>query len=214
MTIFFIKRSNLMYQQPPSGGQQPYQPGPSYPNQQPPPQTLQKPSAWHWYRSRGCFLQGAIGCLALCVLIVFGFFCSAAVVSITRSTTASGSTPVVVATTAPQLPTKVSISTPRPTPVPKPMATPTPQSVHYPPTTEADLHSLAAKGDASSIHEFHSESVGLVACPQPKREVTVDPGLTGEPLAEDLLAYFYAQQIDSPCGSVVFAYHTQIGRAS
>src|SRR5437588_8810085 len=54
--------------------------------------------------------------------------------------------------------------------------TPTPQSIHYPPTTQADLQGLAAKGDASVIHEFHSESVGLTGvCPQPKREVTVDP---------------------------------------
>jgi hypothetical protein len=91
-----------------------------------------------------------------------------------------------------------------------PAATPTPQPIHYPPTTEADLRGLAAKGDASAIHGFHSESVGLVgACPQPKLEVTVDPSVTGKQLAEDLLAYFYGQQLDSPCGSVVFAYHHQ-----
>src|SRR5205807_7151752 len=88
--------------------------------------------------------------------------------------------------------------------------TPTPQSIHYPPTTQADLRGLAAQGDASAIHEFHSESVGLTGvCPQPKREVTVDPSVTGQQLAEDLLAYFYAQQLDSPCGSVVLAYHDQ-----
>src|SRR6266516_1119382 len=81
---------------------------------------------------------------------------------------------------------------------------------HYPPTTLADLRGLAAKGDVSAIHEFHSESVGLTGvCPQPKREVTVDPSLTGQQLAEDLLAYFYAQQLDSPCGSIVFAYHNR-----
>jgi len=71
------------------------------------------------------------------------------------------------------------------------------------------LQWLAARGDASAIHEFHSESVGLATCPQPKREVTVDPSVTGQQLAEDLLAYFYAQQLNNPCGSVVFAYHTQ-----
>jgi hypothetical protein len=71
------------------------------------------------------------------------------------------------------------------------------------------LLGLAAKGDASAIQEFHSESVGLGVCPQPKREVTVDPSLTGQQLAEDLLAYFYDQQLTSPCGSVIFAYHTQ-----
>jgi hypothetical protein len=47
------------------------------------------------------------------------------------------------------------------------------------------------------------------ACPEPKREVTVDPSLTGQPLAQDLLAYFYAQQLDNNCGSIVFAYHDQ-----
>ncbi len=45
--------------------------------------------------------------------------------------------------------------------------------------------------------------------PQPKRLVTVDPSITGQQLAEDLLAYFYANQLDNPCGSVVFAYHSQ-----
>ena len=40
------------------------------------------------------------------------------------------------------------------------------------------MHGLAARGDVSAIHEFHSESVGAVgACPQPKREVTVDPSV-------------------------------------
>jgi len=95
-------------------------------------------------------------------------------------------------------------------PTPTLVPTPTPQSIHYPPTTLADLRGLAAKGDMSAIHEFHSESVGAVgACPQPKREVTVDPNVTGQQLAEDLLAYFYTQQLDSPCGSIVFAYHNQ-----
>jgi hypothetical protein len=90
------------------------------------------------------------------------------------------------------------------------VTTSTPQSIHYPPTTEADLRGLATKGVVSAIHTFHSESVGLTgACPQPKREVTVDPSVTGQQLAEDLLAYFYAQQLDSPCGSIVFAYHNQ-----
>jgi hypothetical protein len=100
-----------------------------------------------------------------------------------------------------------------PTVVPTPTATPspTPQSIHYPPTTVADLRGLAAKGDVNAIHEFHSESVGDAGvCPQPKKEVTVDPSVTGQQLAEDLLAYFYTQQLDSnPCGSVIFAYHNQ-----
>ena len=106
--------------------------------------------------------------------------------------------------------TAVTQAVDTPTDTPAPTSTPTPQLIHYPPTTEADLRALAAQGDASAIHEFHSESVGLTgACPQPKREVTVSPSVTGQQLAEDLLAYFYGQQLDSPCGSVVFAYHNQ-----
>jgi hypothetical protein len=86
----------------------------------------------------------------------------------------------------------------------------TPQAApQYPPKTLNDLRGLAAKGDESAIHEFHSESTGATgACPQPEREVTVSQNLTGQQLAEDLLAYFYAQQLDSPCGSLVLAYHS------
>ena len=92
----------------------------------------------------------------------------------------------------------------------QPTQIPTPQSIQYPPRTIADLRGLAAKGDASAINEFHSESVGLTGvCPQPKREVTVNSSVTGKQLAEDLLAYFYANQLDSPCGSLVLAYHNQ-----
>lgn len=91
-----------------------------------------------------------------------------------------------------------------------PTSAPTSHVAQYPPKTQADLRALAALGDASQVHEFHSESVGLTgACPQPKRLVTVAPSITGKQLAEDLLAYFYAQKLDSPCGSIVFAYHTQ-----
>lgn len=109
-------------------------------------------------------------------------------------------------------PTQPSLSAPtqQPTHVSTAVPSPTPQSIHYPPTTVADLRGLVAKGDANEIHEFHSESVGLTGvCSQPKREVTVDPSVTGQQLAEDLLAYFYAQQLDRPCGSIVFAYHNQ-----
>lgn len=96
------------------------------------------------------------------------------------------------------------------TPTQASQATHAPDAAQYPPKTKADLMALAAKGDASAIHEFHSESVGLTGvCPQPKREVTVDPSIQGQQLAEDLLAYFYTQQLDNPCGSVVFAFHTQ-----
>lgn len=90
-------------------------------------------------------------------------------------------------------------ATSAPTPVPR-----------YPPKTLSDLHGLAAKGNASAIHTFSSESVGLVgACPQPKRDTTIDAGVTGQQFAEDLLSYFYGNNLDSPCGSVVFVEHNQ-----
>ncbi len=106
---------------------------------------------------------------------------------------------------------QASVSTHTPTASPPTQgATPAPQVVHYPPTTVADLRGLATKGDASAIYEFHGESVGAAGvCPQPRREVTVDPSVTGQQLAEDLLAYFYGQQLASPCGSLVLAYHNQ-----
>src|SRR5258708_29869686 len=47
---------------------------------------------------------------------------------------------------------------------------PTPQVVHYPPTTQTHFRGLSATGDASAIHQFHSESVrALGGFPHPKR---------------------------------------------
>jgi hypothetical protein len=84
------------------------------------------------------------------------------------------------------------------------------QAVHFPPTTQADLRGLATNGSASAIHVASSENVGLGgACPQPRREVWVDPGVTGQQLAEDLLSFFYSQGLESPCGSLVVAYNSQ-----
>lgn len=97
----------------------------------------------------------------------------------------------------------------------EPTATSKPHPIQYPPKTEADLRGLAAAGDASAIHMFKSESVGLTGvCPQPKREITVDSRITGRQLAEDLLAYFYSEQLDSSCGSIVFAFHKQAEESS
>lgn len=124
---------------------------------------------------------------SLLALILLAMLCLAACDDGTGSAQASGT------------PTSASQSTPTAKP-----------PVSYPPKTKADLMALSAQGDASAIHEFHSESVGLTGvCPQPKRLVTVDPSITGKKLAEDLLAYFYANQLDNPCGSVVFAFHSQ-----
>lgn len=120
--------------------------------------------------------------------------------------TATGSHMVVVMTQ--HSPTAIIHPTATHAPIPTPK--PTQPAAHYPPANRADLHALATKGDATAIHEFHSESVGLTGvCPQPKREVTVDASITGQQLAQDLLAYFYAQHLENPCGVAVFAYHSQ-----
>lgn len=101
-------------------------------------------------------------------------------------------------------------ATPRATPTPLATPTSTPRVSHYPPKTHADLTWLAARGDASAIHVATSENVGLVGvCPEPRREVWVSPSVTGERLAEDLLAYFYGEQLDSSCGSLVLVYNSR-----
>jgi hypothetical protein len=162
---------------------------------------------WRWYRRQTRLIK----------IIVASIIAVALVIGAISNAMGSGDQSAVVLTPTPTIghttilnPPTVNIATDTPTLAPTPTQKPTPQSIHYPPRTIADLHGLAAKGDASAIHEIHSESVGLTGvCPQPKREVTVDPSVTGQQLAEDLLAYFYANQLDSPCGSVVFAYHNQ-----
>jgi hypothetical protein len=164
---------------PPQYTQYPQTPYPPPPMMQPPPK---KRRTWLWI---------IVGIVALIIFYQIG--------QAALSQTSTSIPPA--ATQAPTIGnTPAATSTP----------TPTPQPIHYPPKTEADLRGLAAKGDASAIHVFHSESVGLVGvCPQPKLEVTVAPSVTGKQLAEDLLAYFYGQQLDSPCGSLVGAYHNQ-----
>lgn len=107
--------------------------------------------------------------------------------------------------------TSASSGTSNSTPTAQPTNPPTQAAApRYPPKSKADLHGLAALGDSSAIHAFHRESVGLVgACPQPKVEATVAPPITGKKLAEDMLAYFYSANMDSPCGSVLFVNHKQ-----
>ncbi len=173
-----------MYQ-PPQQGQPYYQPpnGPYPPPQRyPPSYPPQKP------RKKPNVWLWIVG-----AVVLFSLF---AYVSIATSTAKNG--------------TSTTTATPTSQATTTPTAKPTPQPVRYPPVTVADLHALAAKGDASAIVGFHSESTGLVAiCPQPKRFVTVDPSITGQQLAQDLLAYFYAGQLDSPCGSLILVYHQQ-----
>jgi len=170
---------------------------PDYP-QYPPPQPPKRPwykRTWKWYQTRSRRTQ-----IIIAVVIILFVLTSAIVSAMTPAAPSQERTSMP----APTQPAAQQNSQPTQAP------TSTPQSIHYPPTTEADVRGLAAEGDASAIHEFHSESVGAVGvCPQPKRLVTVDPSVTGQQLAEDLLAYFYAQQLDSSCGSVVFAYHNQ-----
>lgn len=150
---------------------------------------------------RGCLISLIVAAVLVVAFIALGLY---------GETLPPVPSAAATATSAPTQariqPTHPSHPTAKPTHAP----TPTPRPVQYPPKTKADLMALARLGDARAIHEFHSESVGLTgACPQPKRLVTVDPSITGQKLAEDLLAYFYANQLDSPCGSIVFAYHTQ-----
>jgi hypothetical protein len=175
-----------------------------------PPQKLSSRQRFSQLPLLGKLGIGCGGCLAVLLVCFVGAAIAGAIIGPQPNARA---TPTIVAQATTEGQATPRPTAPRqPTPAPKPSATPTvtptPRSI-YPPKTAADLHALAAKGDASAIHEFHSESVGLPSCPQPKREVTVDPSITGQQLAEDLLAYFYANGLDSPCGSVVFAYHAQ-----
>lgn len=90
---------------------------------------------------------------------------------------------------------------------PSPSVRASPAAVVYPPTTIAQArHFAQAEGNAAAVHEFHSESVGLSICPQPKRSVTLDASLPARTVQADLLAYFYDQQLDNDCGALVLAY--------
>jgi hypothetical protein len=90
--------------------------------------------------------------------------------------------------------------------LPSPTAVPSASAIVFPPTTLAQAKALAATGDPNAVQEFHSEGVGLPACPQPKRSVTMAAGLTGRQVAADLLRYFYDQQLNNECGALVLAY--------
>lgn len=201
---------------PPSFYSPPYAAGPVLPPYPPPgpmpPQRLsprQRFARLPMLGKLGIGCGGVVGLLLVCIvgLVILGTIvgpqpsASSTPTAVAQAPTQTQATP-----TATLQPTPTLILTPTPTFTPTPSPTPRPI---YPPKTLADLHALAAKGDASAIHEFDSESVGLPVCPQPKREVTVSPNITGQQLAEDLLAYFFANGLDSPCGSVVFAYHSQ-----
>jgi hypothetical protein len=205
------------------GQPQSYYPPPPMPpqqqwNPQQPPFQLQQYPQQQWYQQppkepkRKWYQRLFAWCrrhpIATAVIIIV--FLLIGIIGNATSPQISTDTPTVQATQSAQI-----VPTAKPTqaaqqPTLQPTQIPTPQSIQYPPRTIADLRGLAAKGDTSAINEFHSESVGLTGvCPQPKREVTVNSSVTGQQLAEDLLAYFYAQQLDNPCGSVVFAYHNQ-----
>jgi len=79
--------------------------------------------------------------------------------------------------------------------------------VVFPPTTVGLAKRFAsAEGILSDVHEFHSETVGTTDCPEPKRSVTVKVGMSGRQVAADLLRYFYDQQLDNNCGSLLLGY--------
>jgi hypothetical protein len=89
----------------------------------------------------------------------------------------------------------------------RPGASTSPGAVVFPPITVNQARSLAAvEGKGSDVQEFRSESEGRVDCPQPKRYVLVQTGQTGRQVSADLLKYFYDQQLDNRCGSVVLGY--------
>lgn len=178
-------------------------------------QTKPKQGPFSWYRRQHPLIKIGIGCPATLVAAFIALFIVALVVtavsppkptsSVASAAPTATTKPTAPPTQAPK-PTSAATKVLPPTPTQKP--TPAPVS-HYPPKTLADLRSLAANGDASAMHGFRSETAGLASCPQPKREITVDTSVTGQRLAEDLLAYFYAQYLDNDCGSIVFAYHDQ-----
>ena len=178
--------------------QYPYQQPQQYtpPPIMPPPKRPWYKRTWKWYRTRSRRTQIILAAV-LIAFVIFGAIVSA----VTPATPSQDNT----ATPVPTQPAAQQDSQPTQAP------TSTPQSIHYPPTTVADLRGLAAQGDASAIHELHSEVVGAVgACPESRREVLVDPSVTGQQFAEDLLAYFYSTPgLVNPCGSLVLAYHNQ-----
>lgn len=191
-----------------------------YPNQSPFPGQFQAspqkpPTPWRRFRARSRRFQLGVGCGIILGVLFLCTICGVianALPNVPQTASSQQNTPTATTQTNQTAATSVATraSKPTPTPIPTKAPTPTPVPSHYPPKTKADLMALAAQGDANAIHEFHAESVGLVgACPQPKREVTVSSSLTGKQLAEDLLAYFYNNQLDSPCGSIVFVYHSQ-----
>jgi hypothetical protein len=164
---------------------------------------------WQWFRQASRPVQ--IG-ISISALLVTCCLCGGLGAALSNgSTTTSSSRAVNQATKTPK-PTATlgPTATPNPTATPTPKPTATIQAVPYPPKTHADLRLLASLGNASAVHEISSENGGLAGvCPIPRKTVIVDPSITGRQFAEDILAYFYGQQIDSPCGSLVLAYHSK-----
>jgi len=137
-------------QQPPND-EQPYsQQVPPLPYQQPyyPPPMTSPPK-----KKRRTWLWIVLGSIAFLLFACIGLASLGKSVQPTTTSTAPTSVPATSSA-----PTQAVTQAPTVALTP----TPTPQSIHYPPTTEADLRGLAAQGDASAIHEFHSERVGLV----------------------------------------------------
>lgn len=187
----------------PSPQQPPYPPYPySQPMQQPLAQPPKKNRRTLW------IVLGSIGGVLLLCCVITGI---AAAIGSNKNGNATATNTVGSQQAAAHGPT----ATPRNTPLPSATAKPTAQVSHFPPKTHADLQWLAARGNASALTVYSSEKVGLVGvCPELRVEVFVDPSVTGEQLAEDLLAYFYGSEADgvalnNPCGSVVFAYHNK-----
>src|SRR5690349_6345951 len=66
----------------------------------------------------------------------------------------------------------------------------------YPPITKTDLRGLAADGDASDVHQIGSDTISTVpGCPQQRRLVTLSSDIKDRLVAQDMLAYYFAQNL-------------------
>lgn len=164
-------------------------------------------AGWQWFQHRSRNMKVGLVCGALIVTCVACSGITAAIGSGAPVTSTVGSVNKPTATLGP---TSTSGPTATPMPTAAPIPTATPQVVQYPPISANDLQGLAAQGDSSAIHESHRENVGLTgACPEIRVEAIVDPSVTGEQLAKDMLAHYYSSGLEDPCGSLLLVYHSQ-----
>jgi hypothetical protein len=120
-------------------------------------------------------------------------------------------TPTAASTTA-----TVTSMAATPSPAPKvaapvsPTHSATPAAPAYPPTTVSGLVALGHTGDASVLHVFKRESVGLGSCPQPALHATIQPGLSPRQVIADEVALFVGEGLQqNPCGAVLWVFNSE-----